>query len=199
MKANSLMLCLFGAVFSLGSSVAQAEPWNLPKTLSDSNCKVGFAVDTTWHMVHGKTSALSGRAWLDNSADYKTVRAQITIPVKSFDTDDNSRDKELRKVMDEAKFPNVNLELNSVAGLCDPAGLLAAQSTCSGQLHAVLTIRDVKKEIEAPYKISLKDGSYTVEGSFKVRWADFGVEDPSIFIARVNKDVEISYQVALPK
>ncbi len=171
--------------------------WNLPQELSDENVTVTFKVDTTWHMVDGKTSKLSGKSWLSNPKDPKSVNLDLTLPVALFDTDSESRDESLRESMAAKTYPEVKVHAAGVPDLCAPSHLDAPQAVCSGNIPVQLTIRSTTQQMELPYTLRRNGDQYVIEGEKTFNWLSFGVDDPSIFIAKVKKDVTVRYQVTL--
>lgn len=194
---KKILLTALAASMLIFSS-AQAETyWNLPVQISDSNTIVGFEVDTTWHTVHGKTANISGNIMLSDPKDYKSIQATVVLPVSSFNTNSESRDKTLRESMSAQNYPKVTVKVTSVENICAPKDLDTIPS-CAGMLVGSLTIRDTEREVRIPAQVSKQqDGHYLVSGSLTFSWAAFGVEDPSIFIAKVNENVTVKFEVTL--
>ena len=166
--------------------------WPLPATLSDSNTEVRFEVDSTWHLVKGKTSGVSGHISLAKPDDWKSVTGVISIPVDRFDTDNSSRDEKMREVMAQPTFPAVEIHVLGLEGECSPALV-----PCSGTMNAQLTIRGKTLKVPVSYSAT-HDGTHLVlTGESKFLWSDFDVEDPSIFIAKLSNVVTVKYQVKL--
>lgn len=174
--------------------------WALPTELNDTNTTVSFAIDSTWHMVHGKVTGVHGSAWLAQpKSDAKSdegIQAKIEFPIASFDTDNKSRDKKLRKVMDHRTYPQVIFQLNRISDLCSPQSI-KGDTLCHPTLHGTLTIRDKTKPVSIPATIRQLHNVYELKGVFPISWKDFGIEDPSILIARVNETVTVSFTTRL--
>jgi len=98
----------FALVSLLGSTAFAGTRWNLPQQLSDTNTTVTFEVDSTWHLVEGKTAGIHGRVWLENQADTNSINIEVSLPVARFDTDRESRDEKLRTVMYAQRYPEVS-------------------------------------------------------------------------------------------
>jgi polyisoprenoid-binding protein YceI len=181
-----------------GTAAAQSPEaaWFLPKRLSDHNLVVGFDVDTTWHWVHGQTSGIDGEAMLSAPDDPQSVAIEVKIPVANFDTDSSSRDSELRNVMAADKYPFVILNASGLTKGCTPAKVLA-EGSCEDAMAAKIQIRAIKSDFLLPILMKKTKEGFSVEGSFNIKWPDFGVEDPSILVARVHKDVTIKFKVTL--
>jgi len=171
--------------------------WQLPLEVSDSNTKVTFDVDTTWHVVYGKTSKLSGTVSLADPANLMSIQSDIHFPVKSFDTGWSARDDSLYEHMKADKFPEVVLTTTELAGECTPAVL--ASGECKATLQAKLTICDVSKDVPLEVKIEDKGENYVVSGTYAFKWADYNVDDPSILVAKVDPTVRVQYSIEVPK
>jgi polyisoprenoid-binding protein YceI len=184
--------------FTTQASSDSKESWNLPLEANDSNVKASFEVDTTWHTVHGKMSHVRGRVWLKDTKDELSVQSQLAFPVQFFDTDNKSRDKELRECMSADKFPDATLIIDSSQNLCHPADITSGHP-CQALLKGSLSMRGVSREIGVPAKVSRTDsGNYLVDGEVSFDWSSFGITDPSIFVARVKKIVKVTYSIEIP-
>lgn len=188
-----LSVCLASTAFAQPS----VKNWYLPLEINDLNTQVRFEVDSTWHLVKGSTGNVSGEAHLADENDPRSISASLSIPVASFDTDNSSRDEELRGVMFAEKYPAVVFSATKLKGDCTPA-LVLRDGKCEDSLIGELQIAAKKESIELPITILRTEGDrFRVEGKFPLRWADYGVEDPSIFIARLKPVVTIFFSVDL--
>ncbi|MFM1847793.1 MAG: hypothetical protein RL417_1267 [Pseudomonadota bacterium] len=198
-RIRALGLALLG-VWLCGSPPAfGVGEWQLPQEITDSNTKVSFEVDSTWHLVEGKTAGLHGRIWLENSADPLSVRIEAAIPVGRFDTDSKSRDEKLRKVMHAARYPEVifrGRELTAREPGCNPAQI-ALGAGCKFEIGGELVIGAVSREVLLPIVAERTPEGFAVSGELEIEWADYGVEDPSILIAQLEPTVRIKVGVKL--
>lgn len=172
-----------------------AQEWQMPCHLSNANTKIQFEVDSTWHKIVGKVKEVNGEAWLSNENDPNSIRAKIIFPVVGFDTDSESRDEELRHDMHADVYPNVEFELLRVNDICLD---LDQGIVCNIALLGNLIISGVQKEVVIPGSLFLDKGVYKVSGSFPVKWAEFGVEDPSILIAKLDPIAFIKFNLEIP-
>jgi|Wag4MinimDraft_19_1082662.scaffolds.fasta_scaffold61558_1 polyisoprenoid-binding protein YceI len=167
--------------------------WPPVTAVNDSNAKVSFEVDSTWHLIEGMTSGVSGEIRIDPQA---RLTGSISVPVAKFDTDGESRDERLREVMAAEQFPKVVVTFDNVSLGCLPADA-ANDGGCSGTLPARLTIRDVTKDVVLPFTVSNEEGIAVVKGRLSLHWSDYGVEDPSILIAKLDPTVTVGYELRL--
>lgn len=187
----------FSVADTRSSAPRQLWRWEVPQRLLDSNTQVTFEVDSTWHLVKGTTSGVDGRVWLVDSADPLSIRATVRFPVKEFVTGGESRDERMREVMDSEHFPYVTLAVDSFQPHCAPETFTAAV-TCPVTLGARLSIRGNEKPVSLTATLTRESERVALSGTTRFLWADFGVEDPSILIAKLDPEVVVSYSVRLP-
>jgi polyisoprenoid-binding protein YceI len=170
--------------------------WFLPYTLNNHNTKINFVVDSTWHTVHGQADKITGKVWLKDIKYLNSIRASIEIPVNKLNTENTSRDRKMRKVMHSDKHRLIKVAIDKVIKLCSPQKLI---TSCKGLLGGNINISGVSKKIELPI-IAKKDiCGITISGKKSLNWDEFGVEDPSILVAYVDKSVKINFSIILNK
>ncbi len=172
-------------------------PWALPQNISDAHAIVSFKVDSTWHLIEGHTSGLTGRVWLSNPRDLLSVQARIDFPVARFNTGGEMRDERMREVMDSAHSPNVTILVDSLKPECDSATFRRVGS-CATRVSTRLQIRGHERPLELRAELVSGKNDSMLRGEARFSWAEFGVEDPSILIARLDPEVVITYSVAIP-
>ncbi len=156
-------------------------------SLTPENTKVRFEVDSTWHLVTGQVRALSG------TVDLARSKVEVRIPVSELDTDNGKRDRKMRAVMEADKFPEIVFVASPLP--CDPR---RESGQCAGEMKGEIQIRGVRK----PLVLQLRqtpgaNGNVTVHAETALNWSEFGVEDPSIFIAKLRETVRVSIDVDL--
>lgn len=207
-----LLLALHSSLFGLdGFSSRRAEAEEnldtqatvslaLPMDISDQNTSATFQVDSTWVMVHGKTKGLSGKVFLGDPADIRTMQGEILFPVSSFDTDNSRRDDHLREVMSVDRFPLVRFKVTSLAmseGDVNKMRTMKPGDFCSGVVHGELTITNVSKPLEIPLRIVRKDAVFEAQGKHSLQWAEYNVEDPSFLLAKLHKTVSVEFVIQI--
>ena len=194
---------LLGSIALLAYSLTEtprlaiADTWDLPSTLNDSNTKVSFVVDSTWHTINGTTKNIYGSVVLKDKSDPLSIIVDVKIQVKTFDTDWDSRDDELQECMASDTYPLVSFTSKRLSEACKPA-LIDVTGKCSGTLTGALTMREVSKEVALPVSITKEQDSYLISGALPVTWADYHIEDPSILIAKLDPIAVIFYETRVP-
>ena len=205
MTIRKLMLVAFCVLWLPRVLVAQgsnhAFKWQLPSELSDSTASISFEVDSTWHLVKGTTKSITGRMWLEDPSDQRSLKAEVRVPIANFDTDNSSRDERLREVMHADQSPDVVFSLHAVPDLCSPEQLISA-ATCNVTLTGELSMSGRKKALSIPAVLTRETNAASrnvqVQGDTVLQWAEFGIEDPSILIAKLAPAVKVSFQILVP-
>lgn len=175
---------------------AETSPFNLPAQLDDSNTKVSFKVDSTWHLIEGEVRGITGSAEIRDPKDPLSVTAKISFPLSGFSTNRESRDERLREVMASTEYPQVTFEILEFHPSCG-AALLTSDIECPGTIVGNLKIRTTSQKVTLPTVFSKREGKYSVKGSYPIIWAEYGVEDPSILVAKLDPTVTVTFSVTL--
>jgi polyisoprenoid-binding protein YceI len=172
--------------------------WQLPQKLSDRNTTVRFEVDSTWHLIKGTTSGVDGAVWLSDPKNDLSVKATINFPVARLSTGGEMRDERLREVMDEEHSRYVSVSVDALLPACTAQKFHEA-GECDVTVMSKLSIRSTERAIELNGKLKDVDGVIELSGKVQFQWSDFGVEDPSILVAKLAPDVVVEYSVRIPK
>jgi polyisoprenoid-binding protein YceI len=176
--ARSLILILPLSIASL--SLAQQQTF----TANPSACDVAFALTGTGHEVHGTFHVQSGTIQFDRSAT--RISGSIVVSAASGDSGDKGRDKTMRSnVLDVDHFADVTFAPQSYQGTIAPSG----DSTI--QVAGTFTLHGTPHDITVPMQIHIDGSTLTAKGKFVVPYVKWGLKDPSIFVLKVAKDVQI--------
>jgi polyisoprenoid-binding protein YceI len=168
----------------------------LPLNINDRNTIVRFQVDSTWHLIHGEVSGIHGTIENGMFADYRDIHGEVDFPVDTFDTGNSLRDRRLREIMDASAYPSAKFMLHGIQKLCVPQD--GGQIDCPILLRGALTIRGVTQPISLTGTVTKAKDSWSTRGTTSFHWADFGIKDPSILIARLNPEVLVEFKVTIP-
>lgn len=166
----------------LGTAIAA------PYTFGDADGTVRFHVESSAHGIDGR--ALRFRAVFDPQAR----SGSLTIPAASLSTGLGPRDQRLwTYALEAARFPELGFVVTKVEG--DTAAL--ASGTGSGDVHLLgtLTIRDVSRAVDIPVRWTWEGPILRLHGRTELRWADFGVPDPSVLLSTVEPQVAVAFDL----
>ena len=149
----------------------------------DEGSKVKFVIKNFGINTGGTFRGLSGTINFDPD---NLAQASFTVSVdsKTVDTDVESRDNHLRReeYLYVEKYPKLIFQSTRVTKTNNPGYLY---------MFGNITIKGTTKEIQFPFKATLKDGGYFFEGNFKLNRRDFSVGGNSMSMSD-NMDVSLS-------
>jgi polyisoprenoid-binding protein YceI len=153
-----------------------------------SSSFVGYRVNETFtnqraNEAVGRTPDVSGTLTLDGS----TITAvDVTADLTSLQSDDDRRDGQLRRqAIQTEQFPTSTFTLTSPIELGSvPVDGETIRATASGEL----TLHGVTKAVEVPIEATLSGDVVTVIGSIEIRFADYGIEQPTSMLVLSIED-----------
>lgn len=158
MKILSILLTLgFTALLSVKS------PGQTSKVISGST---SFSIKFVLGTCNGTFDAPKGSANF-NEAKPESSSFELTIAAASFNTNVNSRDKDMKSedYFFVSKYPNIRFKSSNVE-----------RKGTSYQATGTLTIRDVSKTVTLPFDAKKNsDGSYVLSSTFSINRLDYNI------------------------
>lgn len=163
--------------------VLQAQPVHLE--FEPDATKVEYTVDSTLHTVHGTFALKSGEIDYDTATG--DAHGAVVIDALSGESGSEARDKRMHKaVLESAKFAEIKFVPDHVEG-AKPSG--AADSDL--KLHGQFLLHGEAHEMEIAAKVHEENGLLKISSAFQVPYVDWGLKNPSMFVLRVAKSVNI--------
>jgi polyisoprenoid-binding protein YceI len=176
--ARSCILILPLSIASI--SLAQQQTF----TATPSTCEVAFALVGSGHEVKGTFHVQSGTIQFDRSAP--KMSGSIVVSAASGDSGDKGRDKNMHSnVLDVDHFADVTFAPQSYQGT------IALTGDSNIQVSGTFTLHGTPHDLTVPMQIHIEGSALTAKGKFMVPYVKWGLKDPSIFILKVAKDVQI--------
>ena len=118
----------------------------------------------------------------------------VRVPVATLHSEKSGLDKNMRKTMNEEKYPNVSFRLDKY----DPAPG-AAGDTVAIKAAGALTICAQERPIQLTARAYPGDGGVWLEGSQKLRMSEYGIKPPTMMMGaiRVGDPVTVGYRLLL--
>jgi len=181
MKIHARLLFL-GLFFSLATAAfAQHETF----TVNPQTSQVNFGLNGTGHHVEGIFHVQHGVIEFDSSA--QTISGTVVVAAGSGDSSDQSRDKKMNSdVLNSDQYPEVSFEPKSYTGKLAPTG------DSSIQVSGIFTLHGSPHTITVPMQVHIAGSSVEAKGQFQVPYVQWGLKNPSIFILKVAKVVDIN-------
>lgn len=153
-------------------------------TVNPDASKVAFALAGSGHHVDGTFHVESGKIEFDPSA--QKISGTVAVAAGSGNSGEPSRDKKMSSdVLDTTRFTEITFAPNSYQGTLAPAG----DSTI--QVSGVFTLHGTPHDITVPMQVHIDGSNLTANGQFVVPYVKWGLKDPSVFILKVAKEVNI--------
>jgi polyisoprenoid-binding protein YceI len=167
---------------ALWASLAQAQQKTF--TLDPAQTKVNFTVDSTLHTVHGDFRLKRGSIQFDNATG--VASGELIVDSASGESGSDGRDKKMHKdILESPKYSDIVFTPQHVKGT------VANEGKSNVEVEGILTMHGKSKPVTMPLVVQLQDGGGSVDGSFAVKYQEWGMKNPSTFILRVNDTVQI--------
>lgn len=152
--------------------------------VTPESSEVSFTLAGSDHSTHGTFHVRSGSVDFDRSGPQ--MSGSVIVAAGSGKTGNDSRDKKMtNEVLDAPHFADVTFALQSYQGIIAPAGDSTIQVTGTFTLHGT------PHELTVPMQIHIDGTNCTGKTHFVVPYVKWGLKDPSVFILRVAKEVDI--------
>lgn len=178
MMSRTLMMAL---PFLFGTGVfAQQQTFSVNPSASS----IGFSLTGTGHEVHGTFHVASGRIQYNSSSP--KMSGAIVVSARSGDSGEKSRDKTMdKKVLQTDRFADITFQPQSYTGT------IAAAGDSTIQVSGIFTLHGTPHDLTVPMQVHIEGQNVTAKGSFVVPYVKWGLKDPSIFVLKVAKEVQI--------
>src|SRR5712675_1980656 len=175
-------IALLVVAAALSANVAQAQQRTF--TLDPAQTKVSFSVDSTLHTVHGDFRLKRGSIQFDNATG--AAGGELVVDSASGESGSDGRDKKMHKdILESPKYSDIVFTPQHIKGT------VADQGKSTVEVEGILTMHGKSKPVTMPLEVQLQNGAGSADGSFRVKYQEWGMKNPSTFILRVNEKVEI--------
>ena len=158
-------------------------------TVVPDQSKVDFLLGGNTHHVQGVFHVQSGSIEFD--PDSGKISGSVIVDAGSGNSGEASRDKKMNTdVLDTAHFAQVTFTPSSYQGTIAPSG----DSTI--QVAGIFTLHGTPHDLTVPMQIHVEGANLTAKGHFTVPYVKWGLKDPSIFILKVAKEVNIDLMLS---
>jgi len=153
-------------------------------TVTPDASQVAFSLGGNTHHVDGSFHVQSGVIEFDSSA--KSISGSVVVAAGSGNSGDQGRDKKMNSdVLDVAHFAEISFVPKSYQGT------IAATGDSTLQVTGIFTLHGAPHDLTVPMQIHIDGATLTAKTHFTIPYVKWGLKDPSIFILKVAKDVDI--------
>jgi polyisoprenoid-binding protein YceI len=158
-------------------------------TIAPDASQVAFTLSGSDHDTHGNFHVKDGSIDFDRTAH--TISGSVDVAAGSGNTGNQSRDKKMtNQVMDATHFADVSFVPHSYQGTIAPTGDSTIQVTGTFTLHGT------PHEITVPMQVHMDGAHCVAKTHFTVPYVQWGLKDPSFFVFKVSKEVDIDLTLA---
>lgn len=185
MKIRANLLSLALPLLFAPLALAQQQTF----TVNPAASQVAFALGGNTHHVDGAFQVQSGKIDFDPATH--TIAGFVVVAAASGNSGNPSRDKKMETdVLDAAHYAQITFVPGSFTGTLAPTG----DSTI--QVSGVFTLHGTPHDLTVPMQIHNEGTTLTAKTQFTVPYVKWGLKDPSIFILKVAKVVDIDLTLA---
>ncbi len=154
-------------------------------TLDPASSRVAFTLKATLHQVEGSFSLASGEIRFDPESGAASGR--IVVRAQSGDTAKKKRDKKMHNtVLESVEHPEIVFEPTTFEGTLAPEG------NSRLQVKGTMRLLGVAHPLELPVDVGIEGDLVRVNATFTVPYVEWGLKDPSAFVLRVGKSVDVT-------
>ncbi len=136
------------------------------------------------HRVQGTFHVQSGSIDFDRAA--AKISGFVVVAAGSGNSGEPNRDKKMNAdVLDVAHFADVSFVPQSYQGT------IAVSGDSTIQVTGAFTLHGTPHDLTVPMQIHIDGANLTAKTRFSVPYVKWGLKDPSFFILKVAKDVDI--------
>jgi polyisoprenoid-binding protein YceI len=182
---------LFAVYSLLAATLAWGQASEATLNLDPAKTTVSFTLGDVLHTVHGSFSLKSGDVHFTPATN--AINGEIVVDAVSGNSGNGGRDRKMhREILESARYPEVTFRPDRVEGKVSSPG------TSLVQVHGTFGIHGGEHEITVPAQVELAPDHFSLTVHFEVPYVQWGLKDPSTFVLRVGKTVEIDLQASGP-
>ena len=176
-------------LFAVGFVLLTAAAWGQQQYKIDpAASEVQFTVGASDGTVKGTFHVTSGEFTLDPATGAMT--GAITVDAASGESGNKSRDKKMTNAQMKAQtYPTVTFAPTKFTGGVKDGG------DSTGQVEGSFTLIGQAHPISVPMNVHMEASHFTATGTFVVPYVSWGMKDPSWFVMKVNKEVNVQLKL----
>jgi len=168
---------------------APVQAQSITLNLDPARSRITFTLGATLHTVEGSFKLKSGA--IQFSPATGEASGEVAIDATSGETGNNSRDQKMHKsVLESQNYPEVVFVPERVEG---PVSLSGDSHV---QIRGLVKLHGSQHEITIPADIQITGAQLTANLHFAIPYVEWGLKDPSTFVLRVAKTVNITIHAA---
>ena len=175
----------------LAATLAWGQAQEVTLNFDPAQTTVDFTLGDVLHTVHGSFRLKTGQVRFDPATN--SISGELVVDAPSGNSGSTGRDRKMHKeILQSVRYPEVIFHPDRVDGKVLVPGRSAVQ------VHGMFGILGVEHEITIPAQVELAPDHWSLTVHFAVPYVKWGLKDPSTFILRVEKTVDIDLNARGP-
>ena len=176
----TLALCLGTA-----RCISAQAPGEVRIDFDPATTKVEFTLADVLHTVHGSFRLKSGNIHFDPTSGI--AGGALVVDATSGQSGNSTRDHKMNKeILETDKYSEATFTPKKVIGQ------LATQAGSQVQVQGTFRLHGADHEITLVVAAQVDNSDIKLQTQFDIPFVKWGMKDPSTFVLRVNKDVQMS-------
>ncbi len=150
-----------------------------------SKSHVDFVLGDVLHTVHGTFRLKDATVQFDPGTG--KASGVIVVDATSGDSGNETRDHKMNKdILESARYPEFRFTLQTMQGSLAQAG------SSEIKLSGTMSVHGADHPLTVTVPVQISNGEVTTDVHFVVPYVQWGMKDPSTFVLRVSKEVDIT-------
>lgn len=181
MGLRQLGWCVLLGAFGLSPAVFSQQ---MAMDFDPAATKINWSLAGNVHTTHGTFQLKEGHVDVNTANGH--VSGELVVAADSGASANAARDKRMKKeILETDKYPEIRFKVTKLEG----AAPLKNESSL--RVLGQFTIHGSSHEVTIPLQVSINGMEFSGAGKFIVPYVDWGMKDPSNFLFKVNKTVEV--------
>ena len=194
--ASSILLLAGSVLFSASAALRPQQAATDPAVgneillaVDPAHSTLHYSVDSTLHTVHGTFTLKAGTLRVDPVTG--KASGSIVADATSGESGNESRDKRMRKeILESGRFTEIVFKPDHVEGKIQPQG------SSTVQVHGIFLLHGSEHQLTVPVDAELAADHWKGSAKFVVPYIEWGLKNPSNFMLKVNKAVNIDLEMS---
>src|ERR1700733_4288540 len=188
-KRGTAVSCIIATLIVLSAGLAYAQnhgkDQGLKVELDPAQTEIHWTLSGGLHTTHGTFKLKSGE-FLFNPAT-GIAEGEILVDATTGESGNADRDKRMHdEVLESNRYPAIFFHPTQIKG-----AFKSGEGTQELQGEGTFNIHGADHPLELPLKVQVAAGMVTATTRFTVPYVEWGMKNPSRFLFRVSKQVEI--------
>ena len=158
--------------------------------LDPAKTEIRFTLHDVLHTVSGTFHLKKGHLSFD--PDSGQASGRIAVDVTSGASGSDARDHRMHKnILQSRRFPEATFTPDHVDGK------LAVDGPSQVDVHGVFNLHGVDHELTLHFQVERSGGAITASTHFTIPYVQWGMKDPSNFLLKVDKTVDMDIKTVI--